>query len=216
MKNIIILSVLIIIWGFTCPSFEYNGSQRFQVVGTVTNTQKEPLDSIEVKLFGIVDTDDKGLLQDVHTDINGNFDFIHSGSNAAYYIMYINPQRHNAIHFSKYNPLYATKRIIFTEEEYTRFYLNLDAVSILDKGIPVRIRCKDDSINKTQNMIINSAKSDVTFNTGILTLFHNHLTFTCRNAVVLYFPQEDTLYMRYDNVLDTLILGNTGIDYTLL
>lgn len=215
LKKILFWSALLILSGFSCPGFEFYGNERYQVVGQVFNSDNENLKNIEVRLTGVYDIGDEGYLQSAWTDNLGLFDFVHSGSNSAYYILHLNPQRHNGISFTEHNPEYATKRIIFTKDQYKNYYLNLDSVCVLEKGIPVRLLCKDGTIDKLQHLIINSAKSDFSFDPSVDVTFHNRMSFSCKNDVILYFPAEDTLYMRYNNILDTLILGETEVDYIL-
>jgi hypothetical protein len=214
-KKYLFWSAILILSGFSCPSFEFHGDERFQVVGNVFQSDNGSIDNIEVRLTGVYDIGDEGYLQSARTDNMGNFDFVHSGSNSAYFILYLNPQRHNGISFTEYNPEYATKRIIFTKDQYKDYYLNLDSVCLLEKGIPVRLLCKDGTTDKLQHIRINSAKSDFSFNPSVDVTFHNLMSFSCKNDVILYFPAEDTLYMRYENTLDTLILGDSKVDYIL-
>lgn len=215
MKKYLFWMALFTMSGFSCPCFEFHGDERFQVVGKVLQSDNGSIENIEVKLTGVYDIGDDGYLQSTRTDHTGNFDFLHSGSNSAYYILYLNPQRINGINFTEHNPEYATKRIIFTKNQFKDYYLNLDSVCLLEKGIPVRLLCKDGSIDKLQHIIINSAKRDFSFDPKEDITFHNHMSFYCKNDVILYFPVYDTLYLRYENTSDTLILGDRGTDYIL-
>ncbi len=214
MKNLFFFGFLLTIWAFSCPSFTVDGTQRFQVSGVIEDINGNPIEGITVGLKGFDDDFDSQVLQKVTTDKNGNYNFIHSGSNASSYILTINPQTLHDYHESIFNTEYASKSIVFSPSQYDNFYFNLDRWGQIDKAVSVNFICQ--SINNELNTVfLTTSKGTIIIDSIQEFANPKYTNFNCNNNKTFYFPVFDTLYINHKGKMDTLILENKNIEYKL-
>ncbi len=214
MKYIFLLGFLLSIWAFSCPTFSYDGSERYEINGIISDPNGQPIEGIRIAVRGYDESYDSGLMQDTKTDINGRYKLIHSGSNATRFIMTINPQTHHEYYNTEPNSKYASKSIIYSRDRYQNYYLNLDDHGQLEESVTVDFICNFPD-NTFRGIALNSTKGIVHIDSIIDFINPNFINFMCHRDKSINYPLFDTIYINNNGQADTILLGDNDIEYIL-
>ncbi len=203
---------------FSCyDEFESDGSERNKILGQIKNQNDQPLAAIPITLLGYMsESIDSKIMQHGITDDYGRFSFIFSGSNAKYYVAFLNSKKikTNAVIRAEY----AEKTILFGPEKLSNFQIDLTEYGNLDEGVPLELSCTN-NLSGFYYFIEIKTKSVLELSDILWKSKYTQIKVYCDSLNSVIVPKNSKLALAYmvNSVYnyDTLTIKDTPVKYIL-